>query len=142
MPQTKEANRHTRENQRGRSWKALTRMAASKNLAVTIAEIVTAARISQGLTYHYSAAKEEIFRELTEQIIHSGFEVMKQFIGGDQAKDPATAGNSDQLLMITSIWLECLNRWKLFALRYIDKQWPDVAIALQMLKSGADEKDG
>jgi AcrR family transcriptional regulator len=73
----------------------------------------------------------EIFQESLRQLIIEG-----------QAEGSVVAGDPDQLLMAVSIWLEGINRWKLLDPQRIDKHWPDVEIALRMLKAGADERNG
>jgi len=70
------------------------------------------------------------------------FETMRQLIIEGQAEASVIAGDPDQLLMAVSIWLEGINRWKLLDPQRIDKHWPDVGIALRMLKAGADERNG
>jgi AcrR family transcriptional regulator len=80
----------------------------------------------------------EQMRRQTE-IFH---EVMRQLITEGQAEGSVVAGDPEQLLMAVSIWLEGINRWKWLDPQRIDKHWPDVELALRMLKSGADERHG
>jgi AcrR family transcriptional regulator len=203
MPRTKDANQRIREKQREKILNGAREAFASKGEAATMAEVARAAGVSQGLVYHYFADKEEIFQELTRQIIHTDpmgvrrvaeeagtpweriaslisrlmesrrlypefyqlmdqvrhsektpanlleqmrrqgeifHETMRQLIIEGQAEGSVAAGDPDQLLMAVSIWLEGLNRWKFLDPQRIDAHWPDVRIALRMLKPEADER--
>lgn len=78
MPRTEEANQIIREAQREKILNSARKVFASKGWAATMAEIAAAADVSQGLAYRYFPGKEAIFRELVEQSVNSGLEILQR----------------------------------------------------------------
>src|SRR5690348_18195834 len=74
MPRKEEANQHIRDAQRAKILVAAREVFARKGLAATMADVATAAGVSQGLAYRYFANKEELIRTLVEQSVQSGME--------------------------------------------------------------------
>jgi len=61
MPRTENANQRIRDAQRARILEAAKEVFARKGWNTTITDIASAAKVSQGLIYHYFANKETIF---------------------------------------------------------------------------------
>lgn len=72
MPRNEEANQRIRESQRAKILEAAMQVFARKGLAATMADVATAAGVSQGLAYRYFANKEAIYRALVEQTVQLG----------------------------------------------------------------------
>ena len=72
MPRTEAANQRIREQQRARILTAATQVFASRGPAATMADVASAAGVSQGLAYRYFASKDELFHALVEQALASG----------------------------------------------------------------------
>jgi AcrR family transcriptional regulator len=71
VPRTEAANQRLRDEQRGAILSAARAVFARRGLAATMAEIATAAGVSQGLAYRYFAGKDELFRALVEEAVQS-----------------------------------------------------------------------
>lgn len=65
---------------------------------------------------------------------------LRQLIIEGQADGSVAPGNPDQLVMAVSIWLEGINRWRSLDPERLERQWPDVHIALRLLTAGAGER--
>lgn len=72
MPRKEEANQQIRETQRAKILDAAREVFARKGLTATMADIATAAGVSQGLAYRYFANKEELINILVEESVQSG----------------------------------------------------------------------
>lgn len=71
MPRTEEENQRIRDAQRASILEAAKEVFARKGWETTIADIAAAAKISQGLLYHYFANKEAVIGELMRTTLRS-----------------------------------------------------------------------
>jgi AcrR family transcriptional regulator len=71
MPRTEAANQRIRDQQCAKILDGARRAFARRGLATTMAEVATAAGVSQGLAYRYFADKDALFRALLEEGIRS-----------------------------------------------------------------------
>lgn len=74
MPRSEKANQHIREVVTAKILDGARKVFARKGMGATMAEIATAARISQGLAYRYFPSKEAIINALVEESIQSSAE--------------------------------------------------------------------
>ena len=87
MPRTQAANQRIREEQRAKILDSARKVFARKGVAATMADVATAAGVSQGLAYRYFASKEALFHELVEQSVQSGIAGIQRI-----SKMPGTPG--------------------------------------------------
>lgn len=71
MPRTAAANQRIREEQRAKILEAARKVFAHKGSTATMADVATAASVSQGLTYHYFPSKQELLHELVKQTLQT-----------------------------------------------------------------------
>lgn len=69
MPRRDAEQDHALEAQRANILEGARRVFARKGKAATMADVASAAGVSQGLAYRYFASKEEIYRELVQQAV-------------------------------------------------------------------------
>lgn len=74
MPRSEKANQRIREAVTARILDGARKVFARKGMGATMAEIATAARISQGLAYRYFPSKEAIINALVEESIQTSSE--------------------------------------------------------------------
>lgn len=74
MPRSEEHNRRIREARRARILGAAKEVFVRKGWTATMADIASAAQISQGLAYRYFPSKDSIFMELMKQLAGSNLE--------------------------------------------------------------------
>jgi len=79
MPRPSIENQRIRDERHEHILRAAARVFARKGLAAaTIAEIAAAANVSHGLTYHYFASKEEIFRQLITRAMQGTERILRE----------------------------------------------------------------
>jgi AcrR family transcriptional regulator len=71
MPRSEKANQRVREVVQARILEGARKVFARKGMGATMADIATAARVSQGLAYRYFTNKEAIINALVEEGIQS-----------------------------------------------------------------------
>src|SRR5215472_10181433 len=79
MPRLATENQRIRDERHERILRAAAHVFARKGLtATTIADIAAAANVSHGLTYHYFATKEEIFRQLVNRAMQGTERLLRE----------------------------------------------------------------
>ncbi len=84
MPRTEEANQRIREAQRAKILVGARKVFARKGLGTTMADVATAAGVSQGLAYRYFKSKEDLLLALFEENLHAseiGFQRLREIPG-------------------------------------------------------------
>lgn len=71
MPRSEDKNKLLRESQSLKILDAARKVFTRKGWSATMADVASAAEISQGLAYRYFASKEAIFNKLIEQAVQS-----------------------------------------------------------------------
>lgn len=77
MPRTEAANQRIREQRREKILAGAASAFARKGKAATMADVASAAGVSQGLAYRYFADKEALFRALIEDLMHPALATME-----------------------------------------------------------------
>jgi AcrR family transcriptional regulator len=72
VPRTDDENQRIRDEQRARILEGAREVFARRGMAATMAEVATAASVSQGLAYRYFASKDELFRALVADSMQWG----------------------------------------------------------------------
>src|SRR6266487_1667787 len=143
-------DKRPRETQRANILEAARRVFARKGKAATMADVAEAAGVSQGLAYRYFASKEQIYRELLDQVLSSDkppddfaelirqrresfLAEFRQLIVEGQATGEVAAGDPDQLLIAITASLEGLVRFGLHHPEQFHRLCPDASILLRML---------
>jgi AcrR family transcriptional regulator len=80
MPRTEEANQRIREAQRAKILDGALKVFARKGLTATMADIATAAGVSQGLAYRYFANKETLLSALLEQTMQTSSQGLQRIL--------------------------------------------------------------
>jgi AcrR family transcriptional regulator len=96
VPRTEAANQQIRSEQRAKILQAAWAVFARSGLAATMADVASAAGVSQGLAYRYFASKEELFQSLVGEAMQSGD-------APTIIENPGTPGERLQLLVRTLV---------------------------------------
>lgn len=96
MPRTEEANQRVRDAQRAKILDSARKVFALKGIAATMADIASAAEVSQGLAYRYFASKDAIYAEIVQQTAQFGVASLKQVLDM-----PGTPGERLEYLIST-----------------------------------------